>query len=90
MSVFAIAIVVVGAIAVAIGVVLGVRFLRGQFAPRTRTWVVRSSRDRRQRKVRLAVERRRGPRRQEDIAKRFLSGIGKSTVTQRLRPRGPH
>jgi len=90
MSVLGTAIVVVGAIALAVAVVLLVRFVRGQLAPRTRTWVVRSSRDRRQRKAHLPVERRRGPRRQEDIAKRFLSGIGKSTVTQRLRPRDPH
>ncbi len=40
-----------------------------------RKWVERSPEDRRQRRVPVKTERRRAPRRQEDIARQFLDGV---------------
>jgi len=44
--------------------------------PTTR-WARRSPVDRRQRQVPVAVERRRGPRRQDDIARQFLGDLAR-------------
>lgn len=76
----------VGAIVLTVGVLLGARLLRGQLASPTRAWMPRSGHDRRQRHAKTLAERRRGPRRQDDIARQFLSGIGKSTVVRRAGP----
>lgn len=43
---------------------------------RKRAWVERSGRDRRQRHLAVTKERRRKPRRQEDIARQFLDRVG--------------
>ncbi|MFI5166722.1 MAG: hypothetical protein ACHQQS_08895 [Thermoanaerobaculales bacterium] len=85
MSVASVVILAVGAMALTIGVLRTARLVHGEFAPRIRSWVVRSSKDRRQRHVTVRAERRRGTRRQEEIASRFLSKIGKGTVIRRRR-----
>ena len=55
--------------------VLLVRFVLGALKGPKRRWVERSPRDRRQRRVPVARDRRKGPRRQEDIARQFLDGV---------------
>jgi len=89
LSVVSTVVLAIGALALVVGIVLAVRYFRGQIAAPARAWRARSREDRRRRKASVRSERRRGPRRQEDIAKRFLSGIGKSTVIQRQGPRPP-
>ncbi len=64
--------VVVAVAAVVWVVVAAWSALRG----RKRKWVERSGRDRRQRAVPVRQERRKGPRRQEDIARGFLDRLG--------------
>ena len=51
-----------------------VKAVRPLHEPTTR-WVRRSEIDRRQRSVPVAVERRRGPRREEDVAAQFLHDL---------------
>ncbi|NOZ95036.1 MAG: hypothetical protein GXP47_09915 [Acidobacteria bacterium] len=51
-----------------------VRIIRSATGGR-RAWVERSGKDRRQRPVPVRKERRRKPRRQEDIARQFLDGV---------------
>lgn len=87
MSVVSVVALAVSAIALTVGVLLIVRLLRGQIASPGRAWMVRSGQDRRRRKLPVLAERRRGLRRQDEIAGRFLSEIGKSTVTRPLAPR---
>jgi len=54
--------------------------------PTTR-WVRRAPLDRRRRQVPVAVERRRGPRRQEDVAREFLAGMRRRRAGSRVTPR---
>ena len=46
-----------------------------QWREPTTHWVRRSPVDRRRRQVPVAVERRRGPRRQEEVASKFLAEL---------------
>jgi hypothetical protein len=55
--------------------------------PSTR-WVQRSGVDRRQRSVPVAIERRKGPRRQEEIAGRFLDELDRKRGPLVRRPAG--
>jgi hypothetical protein len=65
-----------GGVLLAIGLFLGGRYLVGVLRRSRRGWVERSGVDRRRRKLPVTFERRVGPRRQEDIARLFLAGIG--------------
>jgi len=65
-----------GSVLLAIGLFLGGRYLVGARRRSRRGWVERSGADRRRRKVTVTFERRVGPRRQEDVARLFLAGIG--------------
>jgi len=51
-----------------------VRIIRSAMGGK-RAWVERSGKDRRQQPARVAKERRKKPRRQEDIARQFLSRV---------------
>ncbi len=46
-----------------------------QWREPTTRWVPRSLGDRRHRQVRVAVERRKGPRRQDDLARHFVTNM---------------
>ncbi len=74
-AVLLVAYVLAGMVVVALLVLL-IRVLVTAVRGPRRTWVERSPRDRRQRRVPVPVERRKGPRRQEDIARQFLDGVG--------------
>jgi hypothetical protein len=47
-----------------------------QWREPTTRWARRAAADRRRRKVPMPVERRAGPRRQEDVATEFLNEVG--------------
>ncbi len=51
-----------------------VRIIRSAMGGK-RPWVERSGKDRRQRRVPVGTERRKKPRRQEDIARQFLDRV---------------
>jgi len=57
-------------------VALLVRFLLSAVRGPRRKWVERAPGDRRRRQVPVRTDRRRGPRRQEDIARQFLDNVG--------------
>lgn len=62
-------------VVVAAGAYLVFRLLRPLGERGRRKWVERSEVDRRQHRVAVPKERRKGPRRQEDIAKQFLNRV---------------
>lgn len=66
-----------GGVLVVVAAYLLIRFLRPTHQRgRSRRWVDRSERDRRQRTGYLRPERRKQQRRDEDVARRFLDRMG--------------
>ncbi len=76
MDVITAVVLLVAALLLAIGLFFGARYLVRAWHRPQRAWVERSGMDRRRRKVPVTFDRRSAPRRQEDIAKLFLAGIG--------------
>ncbi len=62
-------------IALVVGTILVVRHLLRRRERAQKAWVERSAADRRQRNLPVTFDRRVGPRRREDIAKKFLSNV---------------
>jgi hypothetical protein len=83
-TIMAYGVVVIG---LAVGVFLAVKYLWQQVRNSDRRWVGRSGRDRRRRTGTVAMEQRRSPRRQEDIANQFLAGFGKRAAVGRQESR---
>jgi hypothetical protein len=71
MSLTALVLLVLLAVVLAVGTVFVVRRRRRA----QRAWVERSGGERRQNNVPVTFDRRVGPRRREDIAKKFLSNV---------------
>jgi hypothetical protein len=62
-------------VALVVGTVFVVRHVVRRRRRAQRAWVERSGADRRQNNVPVTFDRRTGPRRREDIAKKFLSNV---------------
>ncbi len=62
-------------VAVVVGTVISVRHVLKRRRSAQRAWVERAAVDRRQHDVPVTFDRRAGPRRREDIAKKFLSNV---------------
>lgn len=75
MSVTAEVLLVLLGVVLAVGAVLVVRHIIKRRRRAQRAWVERSGGDRRQHEVPVTFDRRVGPRRREDIAKKFLSNV---------------
>lgn len=75
MSVITGVVLLLGVLALAIGLFLAGRYLVRAWSHQKRSWVERSGADRRRRQVPVTFDRRTGPRRQEDIARLFLAGM---------------
>ena len=71
----ALAYLVAAALVVLVGY-LAIRAVSGALSGRQRKWTERSEADRRRRRVRIQKERRKSPRREDDIAQQFLSRVG--------------
>jgi hypothetical protein len=74
---------VVLAVAAVVAVMRGASLVRGLRGPAPARWVKRSGRDRRRRRAPVAVERRRGSRREDDLANGFLSKIDAAPRSRR-------
>jgi len=73
------------AVAAGLGAILAVRYFTRELHRASLPYVKRAERDRREARARVAVERRRGPRRQDEVASQFVAGLAKRSVLRRAR-----
>ncbi|HUK13505.1 MAG TPA: hypothetical protein VLW17_09400 [Thermoanaerobaculaceae bacterium] len=76
-------------VAVGVGAFLLVRYIAREMRRSSLPYVKRAERDRRQARARVAVERRHGPRRQDEIAGQFLAGLAGRSMARRAARRSP-
>ena len=76
-------------VAVGVGAILFVRYFAQQLRRTKLPYVKRAQAERRRVRSHVAVERRSGPRRQDEIASQFLTGLAGRSMPRRAVRRSP-